>query len=155
MATDNEVGLIGFFSVFPTQDKQGFIGALLVTDRQGKPEDFRMTLPIKPTGIQKMLYGPSLNRHVGVTLCGVPLFNTIKKSFPISIMVICDTELLTLADEIECKIVYLAPSNARQKYNGPPNITPSTPTSVVLPQLTVHYPTKYTELDKQECASLL
>jgi hypothetical protein len=155
MATDNEVGLIGFFSVFSTQDKQGFLGALLVTDRQGKPEEFRVTLPIKPTPVQKMLYGKSLNRHVGVQLCGSPLFGALKKHSGLSILIVSDPDWLPLAEVIECKVVQLAPAGAKLQIEGQPNQASITPTSASFPSLAAQYPPTYSAEQRQKCTAVL
>ena len=41
-----------------------YIGALMVTDGAGIPLEFKYTEPIKPTRIQKILYGGSLERYI-------------------------------------------------------------------------------------------
>ena len=43
---------IAFYSLEVTKDKKGVIGAILVTDDLGMPQEFRVTFPVKPTNLQ-------------------------------------------------------------------------------------------------------
>ncbi len=69
-------------------------GALLLTDIDTKPLEFRCTNPIRPTSLQTVLYGTMLQRHVMVELIGVPLFNSLKQ--PPSVVLVEDPDLLWL-----------------------------------------------------------
>ena len=69
---------VGFFKLVSDAENKVMLGALLVTDVVGKPEEFRVTYPVKPTGLQRQLYGAALWAHVGVELCGAPLFKSLK-----------------------------------------------------------------------------
>ena len=69
---------LGFFSLNPTAAKDGYMGALLVTDLLGRPVEFRVTLPVKPTAIQRTLYGDTLEPYIGVELCGKQLLRTLQ-----------------------------------------------------------------------------
>lgn len=95
--------LIGFFSIEPTIDKKGYLGAILVIDDKGIPQEFRVTQAIKPTIIQKQLYGKSLLEYIGVTLCGKPLYNILRVK-PVAIIV-NQYELVELGAEIDCYLV--------------------------------------------------
>ena len=69
---------VGFFKLVVTLDQDGFVGALLVTDRIGKPMEFRVTYPVKPSLVQRTIYGASLIPHIGVELCGRPLYEMLE-----------------------------------------------------------------------------
>jgi hypothetical protein len=71
--TDEQNVLLGFLTLQETLNKDGYIGAILITDTGGVPQEFRCTHPVKPTVIQKPLYGDTLEPYIGVNLCGVPL----------------------------------------------------------------------------------
>ncbi len=90
---------IAFFTVEPTKDNKGFLGAMLVTNDLGMPEEFRVTYPVKPTLLQRQLYGESLMVHIGVTLCGLPLQKALKTK-P-EIYIVSDKRYLPLANEIK------------------------------------------------------
>lgn len=54
-------------------------GAILVTDEDTNPLEFRVTAPVRPTNLQEMLYGDLLNEHVAVKLLGESLLEAIEK----------------------------------------------------------------------------
>jgi len=68
---------IGFFSLYDTDTADSFVGGMLITDENGIPLEFKCTHAVKPTSIQKSLYGDKLKPHIAVTLCGIPLLNNI------------------------------------------------------------------------------
>ena len=98
-------GRIGFFSLEPTKDKKGYLGAILVTDDLGKPEEFRVTYPVKPTLLQRQLYGESLTPHIGVNLCGTPLLKDLKSD--IDVLVVGSVDYLPISKEANCHVVFL------------------------------------------------
>lgn len=71
--------LIGFLTVEPTSDNTGLIGAVLITDERGYPLEFRCTTPVRPTAIQRTLYGALLKPYVSVELCGRRLLAEIQR----------------------------------------------------------------------------
>lgn len=77
---------LGFLALYGTPSQDGYLGAVLITDMQGTPQEFRCTYPVKPTPIQKSLYGDTLEPHIGVNLCGIPLMESIR-SKPLLIVV--------------------------------------------------------------------
>jgi len=92
MKTDNEKDvLLGFLSLFETPARDGKIGAILITDSNGVPQEFRCSHPVKPTAIQKPLYGDTLEPYIGVQLCGIPLLNSIQLK---PTLIIVDKEFL-------------------------------------------------------------
>ena len=68
---------IGFLSLYDIETPDTYLGTLLVTDNNGIPLEFKCTHSVKPTAIQKTLYGDKLKPYIAVTLCGVPLLNSI------------------------------------------------------------------------------
>lgn len=74
-----EVGKIAFLETYSLEDSGGVMGAILVTDAETKPLEFRVTAPIKPTTFQKTLYGDVLLEHILVELISVPLLNAINE----------------------------------------------------------------------------
>ena len=69
---------LSFLSIEKTENKNGYLGAILVTDTRGVPVEFRCTYPIKPTLIQKPLYGESFLPFIGSELCGKPLLDSLE-----------------------------------------------------------------------------
>lgn len=96
---------LGFLSLEETVNKDGYIGAILVTDLQGVPLEFRCTHPVKPTLIQKPLYGESLQPFIGNELCGKPLVESLQNK-P-SCMVVTIDFLLNLRPDISIPTVFI------------------------------------------------
>lgn len=74
-----EVSNLAFLETYTLEDNEGIMGAILVTDKDTKPIEFRVTAPIKPTNFQKTLYGDVLREHILVELVAVPLLNAINE----------------------------------------------------------------------------
>jgi len=74
-----EVQKIAFLETYNLEDNGGIMGAILVTDADTKPIEFRVTAPIKPTSFQRTLYGDVLHEHMLVELISVPLLNAINE----------------------------------------------------------------------------
>jgi hypothetical protein len=55
--------VIGYLAVV-LQEPVGYLGGVLVADDFGLPVEFRHTLPVRPTKLQRALYGNSLDRYL-------------------------------------------------------------------------------------------
>lgn len=95
---------IGFLALFPTAMPESYVGALLITDENGIPLEFKCTHSVKPTPMQKSLYGKSLLAHIGITLCGLPLLNSISNK-P-NILIVNTPFLLDIRNKIETPTYY-------------------------------------------------
>ncbi len=69
---------LAFLSSYNFENDSVYRGAVLVTDENTKPIEFRVTSTIKPTDFQKTLYGSILNEHILVELIAVPLLGALK-----------------------------------------------------------------------------
>ena len=96
---------VGFFLFSSTPSNDGYLGALLVTDSRGLPLEFRCTAPVKPTAIQKLLYGAHLEPHVAVNLCGVPLMESTRNS--LCLLLVNRGYLLPIRAFAKCPVVYV------------------------------------------------
>lgn len=103
-STDQDT-YIGFLALHETLAQDGFLGAILVTDLHGIPQEFRCTHPVKPTAIQKPLYGDTLQPYIGVNLCGIPLTESIKNK-P-ELLIVRDELLLSVRTETPYPVVFL------------------------------------------------
>jgi len=95
--------LLGFLVVERTAKDDGFIAALMVTDNRGYPLEFRATTPVRPSLVQKTLYGRQLEHYVGVELCGKTLVQQSSRK-PKTVLV-PERRLLDIAGEVEADIV--------------------------------------------------
>lgn len=97
--------LLGFLSLYETLSNDGYLGAFLVTDFQGIPQEFRCTHPVKPTPIQRSLYGEALEPYIGVKLCGIPLLRAVQNS-P-SLLILSKEYLLEVREVTSYPVVYV------------------------------------------------
>ena len=96
--------VLGFLDFLQTPNKDGFLSALLLTDYQGIPQEFRCTRPVKPTAIQTPLYGDKLKPHIAVNLCGIPLVQSLKNE-P-TLILVQERSLLEIRPSTKCPVVY-------------------------------------------------
>jgi len=80
-------------------------GALLLTDGDTKPLEFRCTNPIRPTSLQNVLYGQMLEAHLIVELIGLPLVNSLRQ--PPTIILVQEPELLELRHRVHSPILQI------------------------------------------------
>lgn len=97
--------LLGFLTLKETINHDGYLGAILITDLQGIPQEFRCTLPVKPTNIQKPLYGDTLKPYIGVSLCGVPLIKTVQNK-P-DLVIVSEEFLLDVRKESTYPVIFI------------------------------------------------
>jgi len=81
-----EIAKIAFLETYTLEENAGIMGAILVTDADTKPLEFRVTAPIKPTSFQKTLYGDVLLEHILVELISIPLLNAINEQLDLIIV---------------------------------------------------------------------
>jgi hypothetical protein len=81
-----ELAKIAFLETYTLSDNGGVMGAILVTDAETKPLEFRVTAPIRPTSFQKTLYGDVLLEHILVELISVPLLNAINEQIDLIVV---------------------------------------------------------------------
>lgn len=151
-------GKIGFYSLETTLDGKGYLGALLVTDDLGKPEEFRVTYPVKPTLLQRQLYGESLVPYVGVELCGKPLYKTATNK--LELLMVSSMIFLPVSQAADCRVACLERMGDTMKLSdeagGPPahHGTLRSHSGRFQP-LAVTYPLDYTDDERAEAYGLL
>jgi hypothetical protein len=96
---------LGFLTLLETNSHDGFLGAILIADKRGVPREFRCTYPVKPTALQRILIGASIESHVGVELCGVPLMQSIQCRPD---LILVDREcLLDVRSSCACPVLFI------------------------------------------------
>ncbi len=96
---------IGFFTLCETVLHDSYVGATLVTDGQGIPVEFKCTHSLKPTAIQKSLYGDKLKPFISINLCALPLFRSLINK-P-TIFFVDQPYTLSFRTEIELPVIYV------------------------------------------------
>lgn len=69
----NEREVVLSYLTCPRDAAGAFIGALMLTDSRARPLHFAFVSPIRPTKIQRILYGSTLDEHVSVDVIGKKL----------------------------------------------------------------------------------
>lgn len=62
--------LIAFLGFWPVDESGGYTGAIMVTDERGYPLELRVASPVRPSAVQRALFGESLTRYLIVELIG-------------------------------------------------------------------------------------
>jgi hypothetical protein len=63
---------LGFLSVL--RETAGHVGGYLVTNRWGRPLEFRLSSPVQANKVQQVLFGPTLEPYLCADLIGRKLF---------------------------------------------------------------------------------
>lgn len=69
--------MIGYLDV-QAFDASGYIGGLLVVDEFGLPVEFRHSIALRPTKLQRTLYGESLDRYLRAAVIAVRLLDDLE-----------------------------------------------------------------------------
>ena len=56
-----------------------YLGALMLTDHRARPQYFSYVLPVRPTRMQRILYGSTLEEHLRIDVIGHKLLQQIPK----------------------------------------------------------------------------
>jgi len=83
-------------------------GGVLVTDKETRPYEFRVTSPIKPTTLQKLLYGASLTDYVYGQLIALPLLKHVNET--ISLAICIKENLLVARPHLDFPLIVLKKS---------------------------------------------
>jgi len=70
---DPDSVLLAYLSC-PTDPAGNFLGALLLTDARTRPLHFTYVAPVRPTLMQRILYGSTLTQHVKIDVIAKKLF---------------------------------------------------------------------------------
>ena len=100
-----ELSNLAFLESYTLSDKEGIMGAILVTDTDTKPVEFRVTAPITPTNFQKTLYGKVLMEHILVELISAPLLNAV--SIDLDLIIVRNPLFLATNDRQGVRVVRL------------------------------------------------
>jgi hypothetical protein len=86
--------VIGYLDVL-LQEPLGYVGGVLIADEYGLPVEFRHTLPVRPTKLQRALYGSALDRYLRTVVITQRLLGGLEHD-PVLVLV-ADPALVTEA----------------------------------------------------------
>ena len=80
-------------------------GGCLVTDALTRPIEFWVSGVIKPSSIQKILYGDTLQEYISIDLIGVPLLESLEAS-P-ELILVREAEFLKLRQRVDIPVLWV------------------------------------------------
>lgn len=96
---------IMFLDLAEFDDGKAIRGAFLTTDLDTKPREFRCSSPVRPSALQRILYGAQLEAAVAIDLIGKPLLDAAREQ-P-SVILVRRTMLLELAEHTMAPVFWL------------------------------------------------
>jgi hypothetical protein len=106
---------IGFLDSLTIDESQGIMGAILVTDGETKPLEFRVTAPIKTTNFQKTLYGDVLLEHVLVELISLPLISALTEE--LDLILVNDPLFLNTNNKQNTRVIHIFEQKEKPQSN--------------------------------------
>jgi len=75
-----------YFDILPFDDGRSFRGGALVISSRGEPLEFRCTSAVRPTRLQKVLWGARLMHHLRIELIARPLLKAMREPFSLIVV---------------------------------------------------------------------
>jgi hypothetical protein len=104
---------IGYMMVTRMDDNK-YLGGIMITDAYAIPIEFKYSEPIKPTGLQKILYGNSIEKYLMVDVIAKKLLQNIQEK-PKYIL-LDDSRLLDLQGK--SPTIYITNASVMDEGNG-------------------------------------
>jgi hypothetical protein len=70
----------GLFGYITTRVFEGptYMGGILIIDKKGIPAEFKYVEPIRPSKLQTLLYGNTMDRYIRIESVGIPLVDAVE-----------------------------------------------------------------------------
>jgi hypothetical protein len=105
-------GLVLCYLICPQDAAKNFVGAVLVTDSRTRPLHFAYALPVRPTKLQRLLYGSTLEEHVKIDVIAEKLLKNLPQ---VPDVIFVDSEdLLKLRRISRMPVAFLSKDNAAE-----------------------------------------
>jgi len=125
-------GNIAYLDLKQFEDAKVVRGGVLVVDPTTEPLEFRCTDAVRPTTLQRLLWGKRLDGHLAANLLGTPLIKSLSQEF--SIIAVTNLDFLELRRTIEVPVVLLTRDSAIEFESPAPGPTGKTETVAGAPQ---------------------
>jgi hypothetical protein len=102
MTDQPELRLV-FLDTHLFEDGSVLRGGALITDIETKPYEFRCTSPVRPTTLQRVLYGETLDEYIHVELIGIPLIRAAREKS--GLILVQKAVLLRIRPHLPCPVV--------------------------------------------------
>jgi len=97
--------ILAFLDLATFEDGGALRGGCLVTDALTRPLEFRVSGAIRPTSLQKVLYGDTLHEYICNDLIGIPILQTIESK--LDLILVRDAEFLKLRTRTEVPVLWV------------------------------------------------
>lgn len=104
-AASTEERILAFLDLASFEEGAALRGGCLVTDGLTRPLEFRVSGPIRPTSLQRVLYGDTLQEYICTDLVGLPMLQDLE-SKP-DIILVRDAEFLKLRPRVEIPVLWV------------------------------------------------
>lgn len=102
---DSTAKVLAFLDLTTFEDGESMRGGCLVTDELTRPLEFRVSGAIRPTGLQKVLYGDTLHEYICTDLVGMPMLETLENK-P-ELVLVRDAEFLKLRSRVDITVLWV------------------------------------------------
>lgn len=97
--------VLAFLDMGTFDGGDAFRGGCLVTDEKTRPLEFRVSGAIRPSTLQKILYGDTLHEYICTVLLGGPLLQSLESRA--EFVLVRDAEFLKLRPQLEMPLLWL------------------------------------------------
>jgi hypothetical protein len=122
-------GNIAYLDLEQFEDAKAVRGGVIVVDPTTEPLEFRCTDAVRPTTLQRLLWGKRLDGHLAANLLGTPLIKSLSQKF--SIIAVKNPDFLELRRTIELPVVLLTRDSAIEFESPGPAPAPTGKTEAV------------------------
>lgn len=95
---------VGYISSYLLEDEL-YIGGIMLTDNNGIPLEFKYTEPIRPTKIQKILYGNALEKYIKKEIVFLNLLSSL--TMKPDLLITVEADLLEFKDSVTYPVICL------------------------------------------------
>ena len=110
---------LGFLEIELFDNGTCIRGAILITDTETKPYEFRITSPVKANFIQRTLYGVTLGDYIYVELISIPLIKELREK--VDLLIVPSRALLRIRPKISLPVAFISRDSLPSSENNPKN----------------------------------
>jgi hypothetical protein len=96
--------ILAFLDLTTFEDGGAIRGGCLVTDALTRPLEFRVSGAVRPTNLQKVLYGDTLQEYISNDLLGLPLLQSLEVK-P-ELVLVREAEFLKLRSKVQMPVLW-------------------------------------------------
>lgn len=102
---EDETTRLGFLGIEVFDNGSSIRGAILITDVDTKPYEFRITSPVRASFYQRALYGSTLEDYMLIELLSIPLIKALRED--VDLIIVSLPALLRIRPKISIPVAYV------------------------------------------------